>query len=693
MSLIAMQILERLAEVSVRAILLAAIAWPAAKLVRTAAARHAVWCALLAGMLALPILTPLLPPMHSTLVTRFAPPLPSFNENVPNMSAARSPSMRTVTPVPTQPHRPGWPALLAYAYVAILLTLLTRFVFAYRLSRSLVRQSERVRDEHANKLVEDLAAARSLPWPLPQLRASQSVVVPLTVGFRDPVILLPADWPSWDPWKLYAVLAHELAHIRRADWLVTVAASLNRCLFWFHPLAWWMEHRLSSLSEQACDEAALHTVGDATRYARAVLEFATALQGGRRLAYGVAMGRTAKVSRRIHRILELRTPGSGLMKKSTWIAVLACALPLVYSAAALQLAQPTPGPVRRGGWAQMLTEGSKLSAAEAQELEAEIAGGADELTTRGELISYYHSHNMPDPFREHVYWLIEHHPEAEFSVYASNMQLGSALDAEHLKTLWQNAVAAHAYNAQVVANAAQYIGETDQFLEEELLKHARQLEPSNPQWLKLLADLLTRAMSRSFQDQTPVVPHVEATFANAAKSELETSTDALLVGTVGEFLASGPPGGRSPDPAQTEFAEHLLNRAQTLGPDNPEWPAALERLHAAHEIIPEQPATAASRTVQRIRVGGQVAQSNLIQQAVPAYPALAKLARIQGLVRFNVIIGKDGHIGNMTLISGHPLLIEAAQEAVKQWVYRPTLLNGDPVEVATVVDVQFTLID
>jgi protein TonB len=61
------------------------------------------------------------------------------------------------------------------------------------------------------------------------------------------------------------------------------------------------------------------------------------------------------------------------------------------------------------------------------------------------------------------------------------------------------------------------------------------------------------------------------------------------------------------------------------------------------------------------------------------------------VVRFNVIIGKDGHMANILLISGHPLLVPAAQEAVKQWVYRPTLLNGDPVEVATVVDVQFTL--
>ncbi len=93
----------------------------------------------------------------------------------------------------------------------------------------------------------------------------------------------------------------------------------------------------------------------------------------------------------------------------------------------------------------------------------------------------------------------------------------------------------------------------------------------------------------------------------------------------------------------------------------------------------------------RIRVGGNVQQAKLIRQPRPVYPALAKQARIQGVVRFTAIIGKDGTIQNLQLITGHPLLVPAAQEAVKQWVYQPTLLNGEPVEVITQIDVNFTL--
>jgi periplasmic protein TonB len=96
-------------------------------------------------------------------------------------------------------------------------------------------------------------------------------------------------------------------------------------------------------------------------------------------------------------------------------------------------------------------------------------------------------------------------------------------------------------------------------------------------------------------------------------------------------------------------------------------------------------------TPQRIRVGGNVQQAMLIRQPKPVYPPLAKQARISGHVILNAVIGKDGTIKDLTFASGHPLLVPAAMEAVKQWVYQPTLLNGEPVEVVTQIDVNFTL--
>jgi protein TonB len=81
----------------------------------------------------------------------------------------------------------------------------------------------------------------------------------------------------------------------------------------------------------------------------------------------------------------------------------------------------------------------------------------------------------------------------------------------------------------------------------------------------------------------------------------------------------------------------------------------------------------------------------LIRQVKPTYPALARSARIQGVVVLQAVISKDGSIENLHLVSGHPMLAPAAIDAVKQWKYKPYFLNGEPVEVETTINVNFTL--
>ena len=96
-------------------------------------------------------------------------------------------------------------------------------------------------------------------------------------------------------------------------------------------------------------------------------------------------------------------------------------------------------------------------------------------------------------------------------------------------------------------------------------------------------------------------------------------------------------------------------------------------------------------TPQRVRVSSGVSTGLLIKKVTPNYPPLAKQARIQGTVILQAEISKDGTIQNLQLISGHPMLAPAAIEAVKQWRYRPYLLNGEPVAVETQVQVNFSL--
>jgi len=183
-------------------------------------------------------------------------------------------------------------------------------------------------------------------------------------------------------------------------------------------------------------------------------------------------------------------------------------------------------------------------------------------------------------------------------------------------------------------------------------------------------------------------------------------------------IAPVPP--RSPVPhqtvrTQTKPASHVFAAPQLVAParipvgihtvqDAPAAPEigpvtnaqavpgpAMEGLSAiVHEAPPPLPVRKPTSSGP-IRVGGKVAAANLIRSVQPVYPALAKSARVQGSVEFTATISKEGNIENLTLVRGHPLLVNAARDAVLQWKYRPTLLNGQPVEVVTDISVNFML--
>lgn len=106
---------------------------------------------------------------------------------------------------------------------------------------------------------------------------------------------------------------------------------------------------------------------------------------------------------------------------------------------------------------------------------------------------------------------------------------------------------------------------------------------------------------------------------------------------------------------------------------------------------PPEPVAKPEAPAQPIRVGSDVQAARIVRRVLPVYPPLARTAGISGVVRLQAIIAVDGSIAELNVISGHPLLIKAATDAVRQWLYRPTVLNGKPVPVDTQIDVNFTL--
>jgi protein TonB len=108
-------------------------------------------------------------------------------------------------------------------------------------------------------------------------------------------------------------------------------------------------------------------------------------------------------------------------------------------------------------------------------------------------------------------------------------------------------------------------------------------------------------------------------------------------------------------------------------------------------ILSSTSTAAPKLAVQRVRVSQGVSEGNLISQMKPPYPPMAKMARVQGAVVLQALISKQGTIQNLRVVSGHPMLVQAALDAVKQWRYRPYLLNGEPVEVETQITLNFSL--
>jgi len=172
------------------------------------------------------------------------------------------------------------------------------------------------------------------------------------------------------------------------------------------------------------------------------------------------------------------------------------------------------------------------------------------------------------------------------------------------------------------------------------------------------------------------------------------------------------PSQMSPSPVRVFRAPTQINKLDTsptviqgepeltvAGPVGPPGGVDLSGIFSPSEFSRVAPAPVAKPVAvsptkppsKPVQVGGDVQAAKLIRKVMPVYPALGRQARVSGTVRLQGIIGKDGSIQQLQVLSGPPLLINAALDAVRQWLYRPTLLNGEPVEVIAPIDVIFHL--
>ena len=403
------------------------------------------------------------------------------------------------------------------------------------------------------------------------LLTSGYFAAPVTVGLFWPSVILPQNWPDWPAAELDAVMTHEREHARRRDPLVQWLALLNRAIFWFHPLAWWLERRLSWLAEEACDEAVLACGHDPRNYSEYLLEMARTVErtAGRANLAGMAMPGSF-LPQRIRRIIEgvsappiswQRIVCAAAFSTIAAVAFAACTLDHVSQRAP---GQPTMNELmhRRADeqrrlqdkTRQFVDEAKQLTSAQVQALEEKLSIDPRDDESRKKLLTYYQYKPDWRARNRHLLWLLEFEPEASGIGWPYVDTNPTAEYYEQGKRILLAQLEKPGARSEVFGRAAWFVLSRDVQLAEQILLKGRKAYPDE----KSLAMQLGGLYAGVLVTHTP--------FANAVREQLAISNDAYLLTQTAQVLLHYA-GRRAIDFDVIGPASSYLNRALSIQPD------------------------------------------------------------------------------------------------------------------------------
>jgi beta-lactamase regulating signal transducer with metallopeptidase domain len=566
----------------------------AALRVRSGAARHAAWTAVMLVMLTMPLLTAIVPRIEVPVFSRvaFDPEAVGAGDDVaapvgqrdadliPTGPMTRStPSASAVAPTVARAARApiAWQTLVLGLYLLGVVVLASRLAAGWILAMRLQRT--------AHPLALNAAA--------PVLE-SDAVTTPLTIGILRTSIILPAGWRSWPADTVCTVLSHEEAHVRRRDLLIQFAARINQVVFWFHPLAWWLERQLAVSSEQACDDAVVRAGGEPARYAEILLGIAEQVSHrGRRIAWtAIGMDGSGLLGARVDRLLRGDAVHRRLSLLRRASVAAGCTVVLVIAVACRQQIpaeplRPDPEVRKQIDANQARAERHKAAVAmtveEAAALERSLETNPDDVETREKLIIFYDQGGKVTweeklaGMRTHGLWRLENLPDTDLWIPNISKRYDPEGYAQATR-LWVAQTSKQEATAQTLGRAAAFFGRYDKPIAEELLLRAWRMEPDGP-WADRLGDLYARAIVGSVDPVYGVTDADEAAspFAADSRRKLETTDDANVLAAAGRALTM-----RYSRQAAAVGADLLgrqaLERAAAIDPQNPRAQRALADL-------------------------------------------------------------------------------------------------------------------
>jgi TonB family protein len=350
------------------------------------------------------------------------------------------------------------------------------------------------------------------------------------------------------------------------------------------------------------------------------------------------------------------------------------------------------------------------------QLEQEVALTPDNIGTRARALQIYAAAAPlnKDEYRaarlRHIQYLIQANPASDLAsstlawVGSEGVPYANSQDHASVRALWLSQAGQHFDDTSVALNALRFLAIEDKPQAEEFFLRVVAARPSDVQLSGHLGFFYAAGLDAADTMDGRVVATLPDTDRNSwndhCRKQLQSTLNQhVLLGAATALpnMAMKRTGGGPAYEDLVKYSGELQRRAATLNTE----PSATKAMPAEFGMFADEAKRATDQpgpqtlgvpfTPNQVRVGGNVMSAKVLLAPPPNYPALAMRANVQGTVRMQVVIGQDGTVQNVQLVSGHPLLVQAAIEAVKAWTYKPTLLNGSPVSVVTTVDVPFTL--
>ncbi len=701
--------------------LLAGIATFCALLMRNTPARyrHALWVM----ALGVAVLLPLSSPRQFKLRVNDSVPLQPQSSTVPNL-AVESPGFIQMDDPADSPYvrwlrkhirglnrwislAPFWLYTLAGGYSLFLLYRLTRLWRAWRKTNDIRRTAcareipewmalIAARCQVALGLGNSLGQAHRGTSPRATILCSSQVAGPLTCGARRPAIILPERLFEGPPSEDFtSALCHEMAHIRRHDFLLNLIYELIYLPLSFHPAAMLIKRRIDETRELTCDEMAAGRLLDPVTYARSLVSIARSMSllgAPRSLSgpgYTLGVFDANILEERIMRLLNKRPRASARLAKISLLlgSLLLAASCIAASAFSLSVVQETESETADAAERFLGTWEGKCQGKtfvivrlkrDGQNLTGAIGIAHARGDENGQCVEV-----MDEPTSSEFA-----QPITDAKVRGSKLSFRGAKRgddgdlAEFEMKLTGDKTAELTY-----VNAAHGVRPTWKIIRE---SNESQNAPGSAQKSEpgsIFGTVLDASGAR--------VPHAVVLAVNEDTGIIETTA----VADAGEFsFPSLPPGHYRLEVASPGFAPYR-GQHYVLGPGvTQRLRVALEPASVTQFVVvtgkaaPGTPAKTPDSVPRRIRVGGLVQTTKQLEAPKPQYPESARAKGVQGIVLLQAVISKEGAPLSLKVLSSpDPDLSSAAMDAVRQWRYEPTRLNGEPIEVVTTIAVRFHL--